>query len=218
MPAELPGRVMVIAPHPDDETIGCGGLLARAAREGGRSSVLCLAVDDTERVRELYAAAARLSVDDTRILAVGQDEFDRLQDRFVVDWIDRELAAFKPDLLLIPSAAGYHQDHRRGASLAVSAARPRGGRSFGYAPMSVWYYEAPADVSSPTGAWSPTLFVELDAADVAAKTMAMACHASQVRPHPSERSMEALTALATLRGAQVGVPYAEAFAPRRMIL
>lgn len=216
--AMLPNRIMVVAPHPDDEVIGCGGLLARAAREGSQTHVVVVACEDAQREVELAHATNTLGVFSTAVLFAGAAFIDHVADHEIVGGIDAELAAFRPELVLIPSMAGYHQEHRRVASLAVSAMRPGGGRSSGHAPAQVWYYEAPADVSSPTGAWSPTITIELSDADLDDKIAAMECHASQVRPAPSERSLDALRSLAVLRGSQVGVHLGEAYAPRRMVL
>ena len=210
-------RILVVAPHPDDEVIGCGGLLARAHREGKETTVVVVAVEDDDRQKELEAAAIRLGV--TNLASLWKKPFiDDLDDHTIVGRLDEMLDLYRPDLVLVPSLAGYHQEHRRVASLAVSAMRPGGGRSVGHAPASVWYYEAPADVSSPTGTSSPTITVSLTRDDLDAKIDAMRCHASQVRPSPSERSLDALEALAILRGAQVGVPLGEAYASRRLIL
>ena len=152
------------------------------------------------------------------MLFPGRDFLDNVGDAEIVNGLDECLARGEPDIVVIPSAAGYHQEHRRVASLAVSACRPSGGRTYGHAPRSVIYYEAPADVSSPTGSWSPTIYVALQRTDLDAKMAAMACHASQMRETPSERSLDALESLARLRGSQVGLEYAEAFAPRRLVV
>ncbi|WP_162941567.1 PIG-L deacetylase family protein [Desertimonas flava] len=214
---ELPDRILVVAPHADDEVIGCGGLLHRAARDGAETTVVVVATDDEERTVELKEACRVLGVANVEVLFGPMPFIDDLDDSRIVSAIDDALARHAPRLVLVPSQAGYHQEHRRVAGLAVSATRPGGGRTFGHAPQSVWYYEAPADVSSPTGAWSPTLYVTLDDVDVAAKCDAMLAHASQVRPYPSERSTEALRSLAVLRGCQVGAAFAEAYAPRRQV-
>lgn len=213
----LPNRILVVAPHPDDEVIGCGGLLARAAREGKETTVVVVAVEDDDRQAELEAAGRRLGVEN--LVSLWQVNFiDGLDDHTIVGRLDKMLEIYRPELVLVPSLAGYHQEHRRIASLAVSAMRPGGGRSSGHAPVSVWYYEAPADVSSPTGTNSPTITVRLEPEDLATKLDAMRCHATQVRPAPSERSIEALEALAVLRGAQVGIPLGEAYSSRRLVI
>jgi len=213
----LPDRILVVAPHADDEVIGCGGLLARACREGKETSVVVVTVEHEERRAELAHAAAVLGISNVSVLW-DVPFLDQIDDSTIVGRLDRELERYSPQLVCIPSMAGYHQEHRRVAGLAVSAMRPGGGRTSGTAPMSVWYYEAPADVSSPTGAWSPTITVELTELDLQMKLKAMEAHESQVREYPSERSTGALEALARLRGCQVGVPFGEAFAPRRLVI
>jgi LmbE family N-acetylglucosaminyl deacetylase len=195
----------VIGPHPDDETIGCGGLLARARRAGIAASVVCVTCEDFIRENELMAACMTLGVDRVSTLFTDVEFIDNIGDSRIVTALDEVLDDIRPDLVALPSMAGYHSEHRRIADLAVSACRPGGGRTYGWAPRSVVYYEAPADISSPTGAWSP-------------KLAAMTCHGSQMRESPSERSLDALESLARLRGLQVGIGYAEAFAPRRLVI
>ena len=213
----LPERILIVAPHADDEVIGCGGLLARAHREGKETAVVVVTVEHTDRMAELEQSAAILGV--SHVTALWDVPFlDRITDSEIVGRLDLAMEKYRPQLVCIPSMAGYHQEHRRVAGLAVSAMRPGLARTSGADVCSVWYYEAPADVSSPTGAWSPTITVELSELDLKKKLDAMKAHASQCRAYPSERSVEALEALARLRGCQIGVKIGEAYAPRRMVI
>lgn len=113
-PAELRGeRLLVLAPHPDDEVIGCGGLVALHLREG-RSVRIVVATDGAE------AGAADLREEESRrgvaLLGDGADlHFLRFPDRRLGDEasepLREHLLAFRPDLILVPSPIEIHPDH-----------------------------------------------------------------------------------------------------------
>jgi LmbE family N-acetylglucosaminyl deacetylase/glycosyltransferase involved in cell wall biosynthesis len=106
-------RLHVLAPHPDDEVIGCGGLVALHLREGRRVRiVVCTdgteaeAVDDREAYRALREEETRRAV---ASLGDAEIEFLRIPDRGLSSCeIPRD---FKPDLILVPSAIEIHPDH-----------------------------------------------------------------------------------------------------------
>ena len=105
-------RLLVLAPHPDDEVIGCGGVVAQHLRE--RRPVLVVVATDGAQGGE---AAAR-EEESRRALAVLGDaavEFLRFPDRALgdeaADRIREQLLAFRPDLILVPSPIEIHPDH-----------------------------------------------------------------------------------------------------------
>lgn len=135
MPKVLPvlqgGRVLVVAPHADDETLGCGGTLALLRRAGCAVRVLVVTdgaagdplhyVDDVVAVRqaECRAAAARLGVEDVVFLA-EPDGVCRVHPG-LRHALTRALTEFAPDWVLAPAALDYHRDHVA-VSLAVAEA------------------------------------------------------------------------------------------------
>ncbi len=120
-PAPLRGeRLLVLAPHPDDEVIGCGGLIAQHLRENRAVRVL-VATDGAEAAgatADKTAYARRREEESRRGLAILGDvelEFLRFPDRGlddkVADKIREHLLSFKPDLVLVPSPIEIHPDH-----------------------------------------------------------------------------------------------------------
>src|SRR5919197_1528921 len=136
-------RLLVVAPHPDDELLGCGGLINRVKRSGGQVYVHFLTVGDTrdysqtgrstrdEREREIEEVAKFFDLDGHH-LALPGDEFhlklDRLPRQRVVDIIERDsplsIAEVRPSIVLIPEVTSYNQDHRAAAQAAITALRP----------------------------------------------------------------------------------------------
>jgi LmbE family N-acetylglucosaminyl deacetylase len=127
-----PTRVLVIAPHPDDEAIGCGGAVCRHAARGDRVSVLFLTSgelglkhlprDQAWAVREQEARAA------AAILGVAAWYFLRAPDWFVGDYVPEVAAQVgpvlreeRPGLIYVPHPAEWHPDHKAGIAVLRSA-------------------------------------------------------------------------------------------------
>jgi len=113
--AGLPSRVLVFAPHPDDEVLGCGGALALHARRGDHVRVVVVSDggaggDPVVRAVEAQAAAEVLGVSEWTQLGLEDGALER--DPTLVDLLQRELAEHKPDLVYGPSPFELHSDHR----------------------------------------------------------------------------------------------------------
>ena len=142
-PSALPERVLVIAPHPDDEVFGCGGMLAWHARHGARVRVVVLSDgaggdpdhragdrgDESggggglagQRVQECLASAEvlGLALADFRFLDLPDGELAQVED--LAQRIEQELADFDPGLVYAPSPQELHPDHRAAARAVFAA-------------------------------------------------------------------------------------------------
>lgn len=219
-------RALVVAPHHDDEVLGCGGTIARLADGGAEVRVLVVTRGQTppfdralvERVRaEALEAHALLGVSSARFLdlpAAGLDTVPHVELNRAVGAAVREAA---PDTLLVPFNGDIHLDHQLVFAACLVAARPNRPDY----PARVWAYETLSETNwnapGVTPGFTPNLHVDI-AATLGRKLDAMRAYASQVRPFPDERSIEALEALARLRGAAVHRHAAEAFVVLREVL
>jgi len=220
----LPKRVMVLAPHADDEVLGAGGLLSRLVREQGEALVVYGNFPTDTRMREAMNGLAVLADFEERIdydflpFENMDCELDKLPLKRIITEIEDRVQRFRPDLVIMPEPGGFNQDHRAISEAALAALRPNGG-TFNFRPPMVAVYEEPSDYwTLETEQHHPILYVTLTDEDLERKCQAMRAHISQDRPHPSERGVEAIKALAVLRGAQAGVPLAEAFEVRRWLI
>lgn len=120
LPWPPPGPVLVFAPHPDDEAIGCGGLLLRLVQAGVAVRVV-LVTDGSGagglpagaaqvREREFHSSLARLGVTDHVMLGFPDGELVASAPLF--EAIDAQVRAFTPRWVVGPSAADAHRDHR----------------------------------------------------------------------------------------------------------
>lgn len=212
-------RALVIAPHADDEILGCGGTIARLVDSGRHVEVVVatrghpprFAQAQVDQVRdEARKAHDVLGVARTHFLdfpAAGLDQVPRAE---LNAGIAAVVEACRPDTLFIPFVADLHFDHGLIFEAAMVAARPLGGsyprRILAYETVSETNWAAPY-LSPP---FHPNLFVDI-AEYLEPKIEAFGCFASQVRAFPNERSFETLRALAQVRGSCVSHMAAEAF-------
>lgn len=210
---------LVVAPHPDDEVLGCGGTIARLAAMG-RSVHVAIAtrgrpprfdargVENVEA--ESRAAHARLGVTETHWLDFPAAEVDRTSHADMNHALASLVSAIAPDTLFLPFVGDVHLDHQLIFLSGLVAARPRmaefPARLYAYETLSETNWNAPYLAPG----FAPNVFIDISA-HLGVKLEAFSLYASQVQPFPHERSIESVEALARLRGSTVCRAAAEAF-------
>jgi len=219
-----PKKVVVIAPHPDDETLGAGATIARFAKEGAEVSVLIVSGHLPPLYKpEAFETTKREADAALKVLGAAHWDFLRVPATLVhqtpVAELNGKISAFirdaSPELVLLPYP-DRHIDHRVIFDASVVACRP----VHAAAPRVVLAYETLSEthwnVPGIEPVFAPELFVDTtDFMD--AKRAALECYASQIHGSPS-RSVEACMALAKFRGSQNGCGYAEAFKVVRIVV
>ena len=221
---------LVVAAHPDDEVLGCGGTIARHIRRGDHIAVAILAQGGTHRAAgkdfhahihgHAHAAAVALGVTDLRWYSVGLAPDNRLDTvpllqmaQYVENWIRWT----HPQVVYTHHHGDCNVDHRRVCEAVLAATRP-GATS--HRVDEVLLFEVPSSTEWSFGqlgsTFRPSVFMDIsDTLDL--KLAAMACYQTEARAFPHPRSPEALTALARWRGATVGLQAAEAFDVARIV-
>ncbi len=222
----------MVAAHPDDEVLGCGGTLAKAIDAGAQVAVLFLGEGISARFpigqydsEEFHAqtlvriAGARKAL---QVLGISDFEFgERLCGQFdtyplisIVKDIERKMAEFKPDLLFTHNPAEVNIDHRLTYYAVEVACRPT--RDF--IPKQVYTFEIPCSGSwTFESAFKPNVFVDVSEY-WDQKIAAWACYEGEERPFPFPRSNTGLKTLACYRGMMSNLNKAEAFRMYRMIV
>ena len=207
--ASAPPRVVVVAPHPDDEVLGVGGTLALLAAAG--CEVVVVAVTDGEASHpgsptlsrpELAARRALERSAALRHLGLGSTQVRRL------GLADGGVTAVEPDLaaalteLLAPSdwclttwSGDGHPDHEATGRAALRAAASVGCRVLEF-PVWTWHWAEPADDRVP---WSRARRVSLPPAVETAKRAAVAEYRTQVEPLSDSAEDAAILPPPTLR-------------------
>lgn len=203
-------KSLIIAPHIDDEVLGCGGLIHMLDFLAANPFVYFCGVDQfheisrEERLEEARKVAEFLGYEyEVNLHSV-------VNGYRVVDFINvfqEVINNQKPDRIFIPYAS-YNQDHQAIYHAAMIALRPHDRNFF---VKKVLAYEALDSFQWMNNDYKVNHFVPIDM-DV--KLEAYSLHKSQVRQH---RSFAQIEALATLRGSQIGVPHAEAFIIERWV-
>ena len=221
---EFPNSVVVIAPHPDDETLGAGGTISRLAENGTDVSVLVVSGHLPPLYDEASFEVTRQEAEQAfKILGVKDFDFLKIPATMVNQVpvaelngkISRFIKAAKPDWVLLPFP-DRHIDHRIIFDSSVVACRPIGSEPpsvvLAFETLSETHWNVPGVEAS----FIPDFFVDISE-QIEVKTNALTKYASQIFEAPS-RSVDAVRALARFRGSQNGCSYAEAFKVVRIVV
>jgi LmbE family N-acetylglucosaminyl deacetylase len=213
------GNVLVIAPHPDDEVLGCGGTIARLAREGEHVTVAIVTkgtplfpASQVKRVRaEARKANKRLGVEKLLFLDLPVTTLHLIPEHKLNRVFTDLIAKAEPDTVVLPFPGDRHEDHRQVFDAAMVAMRPDGRRHpvqrvCCCETVSETHWAAPG--IEPT--FDPNWYVDISGT-IEDKLAAMREYASQLADGIPARSLEAIESLARFRGSVAGMPAAEAF-------
>ena len=218
-------RILVVAPHPDDETLGVGGTIAKFAARGDEVFVLMVSghlpplynrEDYEKTVSEAYSAFSILGVFKSEFLEIpatmiGDQPLHKVNGR-----ISKIVNDFNPHIVFCPYP-DRHVDHRLVFDSVMVATRPVGiGRDIEivatYETLSETHWNAPHIEPNFTPNWVVNISDYIDT-----KLAALKCYESQISDFPGPRSIEAVESLAKFRGTQAGFGYGEGFHIVRMI-
>ena len=218
--------IAVIAAHPDDEVLGCGGTIAKHVAQGDRVHILILAEGATSRdqrrieaarVRELDAlmAAAReaasiLGACTVEFGGFADNRMDGVELLDVIKVVELFVAKRRPHTVYTHHAGDMNVDHLITHRAVSTAMRPLPGADF----VSLLYFEVPS--STEWGSIScgqpfvPQWFEDISPF-LDKKLLALQAYRVEMREFPHPRSPETVQALSRLRGSSAGVNAAEAF-------
>lgn len=218
-------RVLVFAPHPDDEIIGVGGTIAKRTISGdevyvcvvtkAQPPMFCEEFVEQGR-RECREADARIGVKETIFLDFPAVMLETVPRYELNGKISEVVQRVRPDEVYIPHRGDMQLDHQMVVDSAMVAVRPRGN----YYPKRVYAYETLSEtgwnIPNTVNEFIPTVYEDISGT-LKAKLEAMNIFQSQLSPFPAARSIGAIEALAKYRGATVNVHAAEAFSLIREI-
>lgn len=213
-------RILIIAPHPDDEAICNGGLIMKAKAKqievhvlfgsiGNSRQFLTQETNANLRLKELKKAAMYGNY--TYDVMFEGDEFMRLDavpQKHLIEKIEDTYQSFKPDLVTIPFRYSFDQDHKALALACLTAFRPLP-PTLRYQAKFILESEEPYTWPSDIG-FVPNFFVDITN-HFKEKIKLLKCHKTQLRDDPFPRSPNNLLRLAGLRGCEIGVELAESY-------
>ena len=216
-------RILVIAPHADDEVLGCGAFMGKLASEGKDVYVL-ICTNAHEGAPELWSqesidnirreaidAHKSLGIKKTYFLELPAPALDYYPGYKISIQIGKVINEVEPDTVFIPHRGDSHKDHRMIHEAAMVAVRPRGN----YSVKNMYAYETLSETEWGEPIQSeffiPTKYVSFTEKEFDKKLEAMSFFKSQLAPFPASRSLEAIEALGKYRGACISKVRAEAF-------
>ena len=212
-------KVLVIAPHPDDELIGVGGTIAKRTKDG-HDVYVCVVTKGTESLfdnkiiqqgrDECIKADSLLGVKKTQFLNLPAVMLETVPRYELNEKIANAIKAIMPDEIYIPHRGDMQLDHQLVVDATMVAARPNSdhiiSRVYSYETLSETGWNIPNSINT----FIPTVYENIEDT-IELKMKAMSIYKSQLYNFPNARSLKAIQSLAEYRGATVKCRAAEAF-------
>jgi len=217
-------RALIIAAHPDDDILGCGGIISRSHRYYDNTiyRVIFIAEGSTCRFddpnsneaqdeiskRNAYGIKSlkHLSIDDYHFYNLPCGRLDQVPQIEINKIIEGEIKTFKPDTVFTHSKCDSNIDHHKVYDATIIATRP------GCGVNKVLSYEVLSSTEwGFSKSFTPNVFVNLSKEDIINKWEALSKYETELKPYPYPRSQKGIESLAQYRGIQSGNEYAEAF-------
>ena len=203
-------RAMVLVAHADDETLGCGGTLAKLVKGGGWEVDVLILGDGIVRARgreqdnrgDAARACEVLGVAPPRFLGFPDQKFDAVPMAELANAVGE--LGLQPDLILTHADTDLNRDHRLTLEVAKIVGRPRA------KPVTILGCEIPSTTFWNGTQFPGTYFVDITE-ELDTKIDAFSRYANEMQPYPHPWSREGLRLLAQYHGMQCGFGYAEAF-------
>jgi len=226
-------NILVVAAHPDDEVLGCGGTIAKHSQKGDSVHVIILAEGVTsrdtqrnpeERKSEL-SALAKMAHQASEILGVTSLSLHNFPDNRmdscdlldVIKVIEKAINKHHPEIIYTHHPGDVNIDHRRIHEAVVTACRPLPSSKI----KTLLFFEVASSTEWQTPnsapAFTPNWFVDISET-LTIKLKALETYQSEMRRWPHPRSLTALEYLAKWRGSTIGVEAAEAFVLGRNLI
>lgn len=222
---DIRNKILIVASHPDDEVLGCGGIIAKYSKDR-EVYILILGEgvssryqkreeapkEELDKIREQSRQAGKfLGAKEVFFLDLPDQRFDTVSFLDIVKKIENIVQALMPEIIYTHSSSDLNLDHRITFEAVLTATRPIGEfsakelYSFEISSSTEWAF------SKINGSFLPDVFEDISSSDIAKKIEALKIYEGEIKKFPHPRSEEAILSLAKIRGSSVGSNYAEAF-------
>lgn len=219
-------KVCVIAAHPDDEVLGCGGTIKKLTDNGCKVSILILGEGITSRrkerdrdadqdaLRKLHSCCRKasriLGVESVKIKDFPDNRFDSVDLLDIVKVIEEFLSDVMPDAVLTHHPGDLNVDHQITNHAVLTACRPTSPWSPNYLLTFDVLSSTEWNFGSRGNIFTPNVFCNVKK-EIKTKVKALKCYDSELIPFPFPRSPDAIECQAKRYGAVSNLPAAEAF-------
>ncbi len=220
---KMNNKILIVAAHPDDEILGCGGTIARLVKEGYKASILILGEGVTSRdqkrdtkkrenelariKQDIIRANKIIGISDTHIFDLPDNRFDSVDMLDIVKIIEKVKNRIKPDIIFTHYKDDLNIDHQITFQAVLTATRPDQKESV----KEIYSFEIPSSTEwSFSVTFSPNVFYNIKNT-LSLKIRAMLKYTSEIKKYPHPRSVEAIKNIAENWGIKSGFKSAEAF-------
>lgn len=218
-------NVLVIAPHADDEVLGCGGTIARHVAEGDDVYVCVVTTgrppvfDDTEAAAkgwphihydEAVKSHGILGIKRSFWLGFPAAALEMVPRYELNGKMQETVDGLEPEVVYIPHFGDMQRDHALVSEAAMVAVRPKNRHTVRYVYSYETLSETEWNIPHARNTFLPNVYIDISGF-LEKKIEAMSCYKSQLAEYPGARSLEAVEALARYRGSTGGWGAAEAF-------
>jgi LmbE family N-acetylglucosaminyl deacetylase len=217
----MSNNILVIAAHPDDELLGCGGTIALHTKAGDRvTSVLACegeslryGQDGVGQSDHIKSAARKLGVRDIRLMGFPDQRLDTLPLTDIITPLEQIVREVRPKIVYCQYGGDINRDHELLFKALLVATRPveeyiEAIYAFDTASSTEWAYPR---------TFAPDTWVDISSS-LATKLEAMGFYKSEVRDYPHPRSLEALDHRARAWGNLSCLDAAEVFMTIRRVM
>ena len=213
-------KVLVFAPRPDDETLGCGGFLLNLKKSGNELNWLIFTEMKEEygwntyqvlqKKKQILNVSKKYGIKNLYSLGYKPSSLDKVSNMELIGKIKKILTNLKPDTILIPHHADIHTDHQVANKVILSAAKNFRSKYIktimSYETLSETEFAAPAK----DNIFLPNFYVDITK-NFEKKLKIMEIYKQELMKEPYPRSKSSIRAQARVRGSRIGVKFAEAF-------
>jgi|APSaa5957512535_1039671.scaffolds.fasta_scaffold27375_3 N-acetylglucosamine malate deacetylase 1 len=219
-------KVLIVAAHPDDEVLGCGGTIAKHAECGDKVYVIFMtngvdsrynvsSKDINQRHQSAEKASKTLGVLSIKLFDFPDNKMDSIPLLDIVQSIEVEIDKFRPEIIYTHHIGDLNIDHQITHNAVMTACRPQPE----FCVKEVYTFEVPSSTEwqAPQHLpFMPNMFVDISK-QIEIKNIALAFYSDEMRPPPHSRSIKNILRINAYRGNSMGVDYAEAFMVNRIL-
>ena len=197
-------KILIIAPHADDEVLGVGGTTNKLTRQGYEVHVIVC----SKRINDLPEYKQALNKFTTVNCLGFSDESLHIVKDHLLKKIEKIYNKIKPNIIFIPNKDDFNSDHRVVHNVCEIVAR----RFQAHAPDQILAYEVPSSTTqSFKNNFHCNYYVTLTQDDLTYKIGTLTYYKNEIREYPNPRSSEGLLTYAKFRGMECNSEYAEGF-------
>tara|TARA_B100001741_G_C16321191_1_gene490513 strand:+ start:31 stop:702 length:672 start_codon:yes stop_codon:yes gene_type:complete len=215
----LKKKILIIAPHADDETLGCGGTILKHKDVGDEVHYLLISELEENKGNEIKKKSYEIQISkmikfynfkSSNRLKLFASKLDSYSISYVIEKIQNILKKVKPDTIYLPFSGDIHSDHNIVFKASLASAKWFRSPSVKEILLYETISETNLSIDPNEFSFKPNLYKNITKF-LNMKLKALDIYKTEIRRHPFPRSKDAIKSLAILRGSEAGFKYAESF-------